>query len=66
MKKLLPFLLLIFALNVFSQKEANFWYFGNNAALDFTTGAPVIVSGSQLNTTEGCSSFSDANLHSIT
>lgn len=59
MKKLVPTLILFFTLNIFSQKEANFWYFGNNAALDFTSGEPEIVSGSQLNTTEGCSSFSD-------
>ena len=61
MKKFLPFLLLIFTINSFSQKEANFWYFGNNAALDFNSGDPVPVTGSQLNTTEGCSSFSDAD-----
>jgi gliding motility-associated-like protein len=61
MKKLLPFLLLFFAINIFSQKEANFWYFGNNAALDFNTGLPVPVTGSELNTIEGCSSFSNAN-----
>ncbi|TXD51455.1 hypothetical protein ES043_11720, partial [Polaribacter sp. IC063] len=61
MKKLVPVLIIFFALNIFSQKEANFWYFGNNAALDFTSGEPVLVSGSQLNTTEGCSSFSDSD-----
>ncbi|MCI2227885.1 T9SS type B sorting domain-containing protein [Polaribacter sp. MSW13] len=61
MKKLLPFILLFFALNTFSQKEANFWYFGNKAALDFNSGTPVPVAGSELNTTEGCSSFSNAN-----
>ena len=61
MKKLLPLLLLFFAFNSFSQKEANFWYFGNNAALDFNSGEPIPVTGSQLNTTEGCSSFSDSN-----
>jgi len=61
MKKLLPILLLFVTLHVYTQKEANYWYFGNNAALDFTTGEPEIVSGSQLNTTEGCSCFSDVN-----
>lgn len=61
MKKLLPFLVLFFTLNSFSQKEANFWYFGNNAALDFNSGSPVPVSGSQLSTFEGCSSFADTN-----
>ncbi len=61
MNKLLPFLLLFFAINTFSQKEANIWYFGHNAALDFNTGTPVPVDGSELNTVEGCSSFSDAD-----
>ncbi|ARV14467.1 T9SS type B sorting domain-containing protein [Polaribacter sp. SA4-12] len=61
MKKLTPFLLLFIALNSFSQKEANFWYFGRNAALNFNSGTPVPVTGSKLNTTEGCSSFSDSN-----
>jgi hypothetical protein len=61
MKKLLPLITLFFALNVFSQKEANFWYFGRNAALDFNSGVPLPVTGSKLNTTEGCSSFSDVD-----
>ena len=61
MKNILPLLLLFISLNTFSQKEANFWYFGNGAALDFNSGSPVPVNGSQLNTLEGCSSFSDAN-----
>ncbi|MCF2874347.1 MULTISPECIES: T9SS type B sorting domain-containing protein [unclassified Tenacibaculum] len=54
-------LFLLVSISIYSQKEANFWYFGNNAALDFNTGTPVPVSNSQLNTTEGCSSFSNAN-----
>ncbi|WP_435414737.1 PKD domain-containing protein, partial [Polaribacter aestuariivivens] len=61
MKNFSPLFILFFTLNLFSQKEANFWYFGNNAALDFNSGTPVPVSGSQLNTLEGCSSFADAD-----
>ncbi|WP_439128810.1 PKD domain-containing protein, partial [Polaribacter sp.] len=61
MKKILPLLILFITFNAFSQKEANFWYFGNGAALDFNSGNPVPVNGSQLNTLEGCSSFSDAD-----
>ncbi|SDR82791.1 gliding motility-associated C-terminal domain-containing protein [Polaribacter sp. KT25b] len=61
MRKILLFLPLIFTLNIFSQKEANFWYFGANAALDFNSGQPVPVDGSLLNTVEGCSSFSNAD-----
>ena len=58
MKKILPFLLLFFTINIFSQKEANFWYFGENAGLDFSTNPPTALTNGQLNTTEGCSSFS--------
>jgi len=58
MKKLLSFLLLIFALNIFSQKEANFWYFGENAGLDFSVNPPNIINGS-LSTDEGSASISD-------
>ncbi|WP_299103790.1 T9SS type B sorting domain-containing protein [uncultured Tenacibaculum sp.] len=63
MRQLLLLICIIFlnATPIFSQKEANFWYFGQNAALDFNSGVPVPVSGSQLNTFEGCSSFSDSN-----
>ena len=61
MKRLLPLIFLFLIFNLFSQQEANFWYFGNNAALDFNSGTPIPVSGSQLSTTEGCSSFSDSN-----
>ncbi len=61
MKKSLLLLILFISLSTYSQKEANFWYFGNNAALDFNSGTPIPVSNSKLNTTEGCSSFSNAN-----
>ncbi|MCH3885428.1 T9SS type B sorting domain-containing protein [Tenacibaculum aquimarinum] len=61
MKKLLPLIFLFLTFNLFAQQEANFWYFGRNAALDFSSGTPQPVSGSQLNTTEGCSSFSDSS-----
>ncbi|CAN5355090.1 hypothetical protein BH11BAC1_BH11BAC1_29940 [soil metagenome] len=44
-----------------SQKEGNIWYFGNLAGLDFNSGAPVALTNGALNTTEGCSSISDAN-----
>lgn len=42
-------------------KEANFWYFGTNAGLDFNGGAPVSVTNSVMNISEGCSSISDKN-----
>lgn len=61
MKKLLLSVLLLFPLFSYAQKEANFWYFGQEAALDFSSGQPLPVNGSKLNTFEGCSSFSDTN-----
>ena len=61
MKKVTPILLFFMALNLFSQKEANFWYFGKNAGVNFNTTPPTGVTNGQINTDEGCSSFSDFN-----
>ncbi len=41
-----------------AQKEANFWFFGEFAGLDFTNGMPVAVTDGSLSTMEGCSSIS--------
>ena len=51
---LLPFTLL-------SRKEANIWYFGNNAGLDFNGGQPVAILDGKLNSNEGCATLSDRN-----
>ncbi len=69
MKKLFSLLLLLLIINfqflisnsVLAQKEANIWYFGSNAGLDFNGGAPVALTNSAMNTYEGCSSIADAN-----
>ncbi|MFY0604037.1 MAG: PKD domain-containing protein, partial [Flavobacteriaceae bacterium] len=61
MKKVILLFILFISLHTFAQKEANFWYFGQNAALDFNSGTPVSVTGSSLSTREGCSSFSDVD-----
>ncbi|KGL63895.1 T9SS type B sorting domain-containing protein [Polaribacter sp. Hel1_85] len=64
MKKLTSFLILFitfFTLNTFSQKEANFWYFGFNAGLDFTDCNPIALNDGQLNTYEGCSTISNSS-----
>lgn len=42
----------------FGQHQADKWFFGMNAGLDFISGSPVAVSGA-LQTTEGCSAVSD-------
>ena len=61
MKKLSSLLLLFFALNSFSQKEADFWYFGRDAGLDFSSGTPIALTNGVLNTNEGSATISDKN-----
>lgn len=61
MKKLFLFILLCTTLSIFSQKEANIWYFGENAGVDFSSGTPVALTDGKLDTQEGCSSISDKN-----
>src|SRR5215468_10973697 len=46
--------------NVFSQGQADWWYFGQNAGVSFQTGDPVAVSDGQLNTSEGCATISNS------
>ena len=51
-------------LNSFAQKEANWWYFGSKAGLNFNSivsGLPTPVSNGAMVTQEGCASISDAN-----
>lgn len=44
----------------FSQdNNANIWYFGNNAGVDFNTGVPTGIIDGQINTKEGCASICD-------
>jgi gliding motility-associated-like protein len=45
----------------YGQKEANTWYFGHNAGLDFSTTPPTSVGDGKLSTFEGCSTISDEN-----
>jgi len=52
--------LLLLALPVVSQNQADWWFFGSNAGIDFNTGVPVPNNIGQLNTIEGCSAISDA------
>ena len=46
-----------------NDKSEMHWYFGEYSALDFNSGDPVPVSGSQLNSFEGSACISDANGH---
>ena len=61
MKKILILTILFYSTFVFSQKEANIWYFGSFAGLDFNSGSPVALLDGQLETAEGCATISDAN-----
>ena len=60
-KNLLLFILLFFFLKIFSQGEANIWYFGINAGIDFNSGSPVALTNSQMITDEGCAVLSNAS-----
>jgi len=60
MKKLLSIAFFFFFISSFGQYEAEHWFFGTHAALDFVGGgAPVPETNSQINTEEGCSSISN-------
>ena len=49
----------LFCLNLlFSQGEANIWYFGQNAGIDFNSGSPVALYNGQMSTLEGCAVMS--------
>ncbi|MEA3477394.1 MAG: gliding motility-associated C-terminal domain-containing protein [Bacteroidota bacterium] len=44
-----------------SQNQANYWYFGENAGISFSSGTPVALIGGQINTLEGCSAISSSD-----
>jgi len=57
-------LLFVFVFSVamaFAQGEANIWYFGLNAGLDFNTGSPVALLDGQINSPEGSAVMSTAD-----
>lgn len=59
---LLAFILLLSfsSRQMWAQNEANFWYFGYNAGLDFSSGSPVVTPGGQTLAVEGTACMSDA------
>lgn len=61
MKKITFFLIFLTSIISYSQGEANYWYFGENAGINFNTSTPTPLTDGKLNTREGCSSFSDAS-----
>ncbi|MCF6182695.1 T9SS type B sorting domain-containing protein [Lutibacter sp.] len=60
MKRIVFFWIILLPILSFSQKEAAFWYFGQNAGLDFNSGTPVVLTNGKLSTLEGCATISDA------
>lgn len=60
MKKNITFILWLISLAVYSQGEANIWYFGDHAGLDFNSGVPVALTNSQMFTHEGCAVLSNS------
>ena len=55
-------ILLLFLFNyIYSQKEGNYWYFGNYAALNFNNGTPIALSNSAMQAFYGCSTMTDPN-----
>lgn len=59
-KKLLIILLISFNIVSYAQGEANIWYFGHYAGLDFNSGSPVALTDGKLKTEEGCATISNA------
>ena len=58
MKKL-TLLLLLLNLQLFAQQEANIWYFGEKAGLDFSNGSPTVLTDGQLEQREGVAVMND-------
>jgi len=60
-------LLIFFGVSIitksYSQKQANIWYFGHNAGLDFSSGSPAILTDGQIYTDEGVASICDVKGH---
>ena len=64
MIKKLSYLFFLFAfVTLHAQKEASFWYFGQNAGLQFDadSGTVTAITNGKLNTLEGCTSISDTD-----
>ncbi|MFK5856549.1 MAG: PKD domain-containing protein, partial [Bacteroidota bacterium] len=47
--------------NCYSQNEANIWYFGSHAGLDFNSGSPVALTDGAMDQFEGCASMADSD-----
>lgn len=64
MKSYFPYIFMFFCVSIFAQGEANIWYFGVNAGLDFNTNPPtplLDLPTTEVFSSEGCSTISDSN-----
>jgi len=61
MKQFHFLLILLLPLALAAQEEGLIWYFGANAGLDFSSGAPVVLTDGAIETFEGCATYCDAN-----
>lgn len=59
MKNLVQIFIITFTIIVQGQSSVDKWYFGNNAGLDFSTGSPIAITDSAMNSIEACASISD-------
>jgi hypothetical protein len=60
MKKIFLYWFLFLNLLCLAQGEANIWYFGQLAGLDFNSGNPVALTDGQMQTNEGCATISNS------
>jgi hypothetical protein len=54
------FIFLYFSGICYSQNQANIWYFGSFAGVDFNSGSPVSLSDGAMTTNEGCATICDS------
>jgi gliding motility-associated-like protein len=59
MKVIIATIFFLTSLFSFSQNEGNIWYFGENAGVDFNSGAPVALTDGEIYTMEGCATICD-------
>ena len=59
-KYILAFFFTLAVFSVNAQHEADYWYFGNYAGLDFSSGNPEPLTDGQLENYEGCAVTSDS------
>lgn len=59
--RLLTFILLLVWRCAASQTPADWWFFGYGGGMQFTSNGPVAVTGSPIQTQEGCAAISDQN-----